>query len=147
MAKGSKFFSGRGATSPGQKAEVVSVQVGKRHPYLVPPPEGGQALSLATGFPTFQMFLTPPLDGEISSLSGTLAGCGLFADRSLNAVIPVFVFSGSGAGEWAIHAPVDDSPELVSSWIGSDTNIVNFVLMDRSGTVQVLPTSACPMSS
>lgn len=52
--------------------------------------------------------------------------------------MPVFVFQGKSPGAWAIHAPIDDAPKMVQGWIVSDTNIVNFQLMDRRGIVQVL---------
>lgn len=73
---GSMFFFGRRST-PQTDMEVHRVEVGKPHPYLTPPPNGGQALSFATGFPTFNIFLTPPLQAEISSLSGTCVACGI----------------------------------------------------------------------
>ena len=103
---------------------------------MTPPPNGGQALSFATGFPTFNLFLTPPLEAEISSLSGTCMGCGIYADATT--VIPIFVFQGKHPGASAIHAPIDDPPEMIQDWIAADTNIVNFQLMDRRGIVQVL---------
>ncbi|SDB71551.1 hypothetical protein SAMN02927895_04129 [Belnapia rosea] len=138
---GSMFFFGRRST-PQTEMEVHRVEVGKPHPYLKPPPNGGQALSLATGFPTFNLFLTPPLEAEIASLSGTCVGCGIYADAA--AVVPIFVFQSKGPGAWAIHAPIDDPPEMVQQWIASDTNIVNFQLMDRRGIVRVLRNIGLP---
>lgn len=69
-------------------------------------------------------------------MSGTCIACGIYADAST--VIPTFVFQGSEPGAWAIHAPIDDDSDTVKGWIGDDTNIVNFHLMDMQGIVRVL---------
>lgn len=132
---GSMFSLGR-RPPPKTEMKLYAAEVGKPHPYLTPPPHGGQALSFATGFPTFNLFLTPPIEAEIASLSGTCVACGMYADAA--SVVPIFVFKGKGPGAWAIHAPIDDTPEMIQDWIAADTNIIHFQLMDLRGIVRVL---------
>ncbi len=104
-----------------------TVKVGSRHPYLVPPPHGGQAIGLATGQLDINMFYTLPIDWEVASLAGTCVACGLHLTQ--DCLVPIFIFQGK-TGQWPIHAPVIASPKEVEDWIGYDTNLATFTLME-----------------
>ena len=129
---------GRGATTA-PEVEFHSMKVGERHPYLEPPPAGGQMLDLATGFPTFNCFLSPPVDAEVASLAGTCVAYGLYPAPECGGAVPTFVFQGTHPGAWAIYAPTMATPEEARDWVMSDTNIVHFHLMEAgTGIVRQL---------
>lgn len=118
---------------------LVSIAKGKPHPYLTPPPGGGTSLGLETGFLTFDIFLSPPVDVEVDTLAGLCQAYGLYTAPEFGGAIPIFVFVGSNPGCWAIRSALQASREEVDYWIKSDNNFCLFRLMETpSGIVRQL---------
>lgn len=105
------------------------IEVGRPHPFLTPPPSGGQAMGVEKGYLACDAFLTPPLDKEVQHLNGLCIAYGIHATKEL--VIPIFLFQAvGGRGMYPLHAPIDSTAEAKAHWLASDTNAAWFYLME-----------------
>jgi hypothetical protein len=109
------------------------ISKGERYPFdLVVGADDRIGLNLRCGYPTYEIVLKKPYDGECLDLDGLCKVITILyhKDHYPYGLLGAVFGSGEGKGQWYLRAPLCASQEQVREWVSADTNIVMFVLID-----------------